>query len=367
MQQQQQHIRNSSSSNSNSSQWECNKSTSTTIPLDKGPVKQQETPPTTQMQQQQQPVSVAAPVVTETPAPPPPEPEKPKVNCPLCKTELNIGSSDPPNYNSCTQCHSQVCNLCGFNPTPHLVEKKEWLCLNCQTQRLMSGGGLDEPPMPDTKSSSTTDLSRSPQSLSDTGYSSDGISSSHSEITGLIQEEEMKLSERGLITSRGSPPSPSEITKLESSMRPLLEKSLSEEKPDRRGRKHRDRDLRPRSLSIPPDSYDSDEELEEIQEEEEDTPEWESKRKETREDKKEKKKKEKESEPTEMTDEEFMRRQIMEMSADEDIEEEELEEDEDEDEVMDTKNPRKVTTNTLETQGRRNEDYNITPAVRRRN
>uniref|UniRef100_A0A3B3V1F4 Bassoon presynaptic cytomatrix protein n=1 Tax=Poecilia latipinna TaxID=48699 RepID=A0A3B3V1F4_9TELE len=229
-------------------------------------------------------------------------------------------------------------------------------------QRLLSGGGLDEPPLPvphaspkhqpmgsprhqtptsqqDTKNNSTHDLSRSPQSLSDTGYSSDGISSSHSEITGLIQEEEMKLSERG-ISGRGSPPSPSEITKLESSMRPLLEKSLSEEKPDRRGRKHRDRDLddrgkhRPRSLSIPPDAYDSDEELEDILEEEEDGGDWESKRKEGKEERKEKKKeKEKEADPTEMTDEEFMRRQIMEMSADEDNEEEEEEEmEEDEDE-----------------------------------
>uniref|UniRef100_A0A672GP87 Bassoon presynaptic cytomatrix protein n=1 Tax=Salarias fasciatus TaxID=181472 RepID=A0A672GP87_SALFA len=255
-----------------------------------------------------------------------PEPVKPKVNCPLCKTELNIGSSDPPNYNSCTQCHSQVCNLCGFNPTPHLVE----LMLFIFFAVFLS--------FQDTKNNSTHDLSRSPQSLSDTGYSSDGISSSHSEITGLIQEEEMKLSERG-ISGRGSPPSPSEITKLESSMRPLLEKSLSEEKPDRRARKHRDRDLddrgkqRPRSLSIPPDAYDSDEELEDIVEEEEDGGEWEGKRKESKEEKKEKKKKEKETEPTEMTDEEFMRRQIMEMSADEDNEEEEEEEmEEDEDE-----------------------------------
>lgn len=48
--------------------------------------------------------------------------QKSKVSCPLCKTEINIGSSDPPNYNSCTQCHTQVCNMCGFNPTPHLVE-----------------------------------------------------------------------------------------------------------------------------------------------------------------------------------------------------------------------------------------------------
>uniref|UniRef100_A0A3Q2TIR3 Bassoon presynaptic cytomatrix protein n=1 Tax=Fundulus heteroclitus TaxID=8078 RepID=A0A3Q2TIR3_FUNHE len=247
---------------------------------------------------------------------------QPKVNCPLCKTELNIGSSDPHNYNTCTQCQSQVCNLCGFNPTPHLVE------VRTETHITTSH---------DTKNNSTHDLSRSPQSLSDTGYSSDGISSSHSEITGLIQEEEMKLSERG-ISGRGSPPSPSEITKLESSMRPLLEKSLSEEKPDRRGRKHRDRDLddrgkhRPRSLSIPPDAYDSDEELEDILEEEEDGGDWEGKRKEGKEERKEKKKKEKEkdTDPTEMTDEEFMRRQIMEMSADEDIEEEEMEEDDDE-------------------------------------
>lgn len=145
----------------------------------------------------------------------------------------------------------------------------------------------------------------------------------------------MKLSERG-ISGRGSPPSPSEITKLESSMRPLLEKSLSEEKPDRRGRKHRDRDLddrgkqRPRSLSIPPDAYDSDEELEDILEEEEGGVDWEGKK--GKEDKKEKKKKERESDSTEMTDEEFMRRQIMEMSADEENEEEEEEMEEDEDE-----------------------------------
>lgn len=81
--------------------------------MDKGPMKQPES-----LQQPHKPVT-AAPVEAVAP---PPEPEKPKVNCPLCKTELNISSSDPPNYNTCTQCHSQVCNLCGFNPTPHLVE-----------------------------------------------------------------------------------------------------------------------------------------------------------------------------------------------------------------------------------------------------
>lgn len=47
---------------------------------------------------------------------------KPESACPLCKTELNIGSKDPPNFNTCTECKNQVCNLCGFNPTPHLTE-----------------------------------------------------------------------------------------------------------------------------------------------------------------------------------------------------------------------------------------------------
>ncbi|XP_041128885.1 protein bassoon-like [Polyodon spathula] len=61
----------------------------------------------------------------QEPAPKPKEPENPKVTCPLCKTELNVGSGQPPNYNSCTQCHIQVCNLCGFNPTPHLVQVRE--------------------------------------------------------------------------------------------------------------------------------------------------------------------------------------------------------------------------------------------------
>lgn len=47
---------------------------------------------------------------------------EPQSACPLCKTELNIGSKDPPNFNTCTECKNQVCNLCGFNPTPHLTE-----------------------------------------------------------------------------------------------------------------------------------------------------------------------------------------------------------------------------------------------------
>ncbi|KAM5172028.1 protein piccolo [Mantella aurantiaca] len=64
---------------------------------------------------------------------------EPKTLCLLCKIELNIGSKDPPNFNTCTECKNMVCNLCGFNPTPHITKAAEWLCLNCQTQRALSG------------------------------------------------------------------------------------------------------------------------------------------------------------------------------------------------------------------------------------
>ncbi|XP_026095806.1 protein piccolo isoform X4 [Carassius auratus] len=67
--------------------------------------------------------------------------------CPLCKVKLNMGSGESPNYSTCTECQKTVCNLCGFNPTPHLSEK-EWLCLNCQTQRALSGQLGDMPPPP---------------------------------------------------------------------------------------------------------------------------------------------------------------------------------------------------------------------------
>ncbi|XP_078797842.1 protein piccolo isoform X7 [Oryzias latipes] len=71
-----------------------------------------------------------------------------KGNCPLCNMELIKGTEGAPNYNLCTECKKDVCNLCGFNPTPHLGEK-EWLCLSCQTQRAMSGqlGDVPTPPM----------------------------------------------------------------------------------------------------------------------------------------------------------------------------------------------------------------------------
>lgn len=37
--------------------------------------------------------------------------------CPICKnTKLNLQSKEPPNYNTCTQCKSVVCSMCGFSP-----------------------------------------------------------------------------------------------------------------------------------------------------------------------------------------------------------------------------------------------------------
>ncbi|XP_026791187.2 protein bassoon isoform X1 [Pangasianodon hypophthalmus] len=378
---------------------------------------------------------------TPTPKPgaqpgPPPGPQpgapsqqqksRPKVCCLLCKTELNVGvPTEPPNYNHCTQCHSQVCNMCGFNPTPHLTEKKEWLCLTCQTQRAISGDLGDGPspvpqpmgsprvpgpstqqqaqlrppsqqagvrhagpqqqktpgaqvsgPLPSTKqgtpqSKGPTQVSpaktaptqpaskskaetrkqeqgiskkqavsktekegdmkvflkkgtqevkdqkkcsdsqkskhhddsnkSSTQSLSDTGYSSDGISGSQSEITGLIREEGIKLSEGGLSTQR-SPPSPSEIKKLESSMRPLLQSETASEIDKQR----------PQSLTITQDQFDSDGEVSDDlscklrHDYVEDSSESGLSPLPTR-----------QKLQKDLTDEEFMRRQILEMSADE--------------------------------------------------
>uniref|UniRef100_A0A3B4BGN3 Zinc finger piccolo-type domain-containing protein n=1 Tax=Periophthalmus magnuspinnatus TaxID=409849 RepID=A0A3B4BGN3_9GOBI len=45
-----------------------------------------------------------------------------EATCPLCKAQLNIGSKDAPNYSSCTECKSTVCNQCGFSPMPSSSE-----------------------------------------------------------------------------------------------------------------------------------------------------------------------------------------------------------------------------------------------------
>ncbi|TRY91548.1 hypothetical protein DNTS_022317 [Danionella cerebrum] len=151
------------------------------------------------------------------------------------------------------------------------------------------------------------------QSLSDTGYSSDGISSSQGEFTGTIQEDPMKLNERGISDQR-SPPSPSELTKLESSMRPLLESHTSGDQGHHSDIRDTGDQQRPRSLSITQDQeFESDEEASDDlscklrHDYVEDSSEsglspLPPRQKKTQKD---------------LTDEEFMRRQILEMSADE--------------------------------------------------
>lgn len=62
----------------------------------------------------------------------PSEPQKPAASeataktslskCPLCKTGLNIGTKNPPNYSTCTKCNCTVCNQCGFNPMPNVSD-----------------------------------------------------------------------------------------------------------------------------------------------------------------------------------------------------------------------------------------------------
>uniref|UniRef100_A0A7N5KCT7 Zinc finger piccolo-type domain-containing protein n=1 Tax=Ailuropoda melanoleuca TaxID=9646 RepID=A0A7N5KCT7_AILME len=47
----------------------------------------------------------------------------PKTICPLCSTtELLLHVPEKANFNTCTECQTTVCSLCGFNPNPHLTE-----------------------------------------------------------------------------------------------------------------------------------------------------------------------------------------------------------------------------------------------------
>lgn len=79
---------------------------------EKAPAKPQQAPPTAQAKIEKAPAEKAkAPT------------DKPDLSiCPLCKSRLNLGSKDPPNYNTCTQCKTTVCSQCGFDPKPNVVE-----------------------------------------------------------------------------------------------------------------------------------------------------------------------------------------------------------------------------------------------------
>ncbi|XP_018548701.1 protein bassoon-like, partial [Lates calcarifer] len=134
--------------------------------------------------------------VDKTPSVPPQAPADtqgaPKADqsiCPLCKVELNMGSKDPPNYNTCTECKTTVCNLCGFNPMPNMAEVKEWLCLNCQMQRAL---GASEPTGPSVKkpqpSPSKVEQKDMPASVQEKSTESTAVKKEVTQATPLKKE-----------------------------------------------------------------------------------------------------------------------------------------------------------------------------------
>ncbi|NXE76043.1 PCLO protein, partial [Cochlearius cochlearius] len=131
----------------------------------------------------------------------------------------------------------------------------------------------------DKSDTSSSQQQKSPQGLSDTGYSSDGISSSLGEIPSHIPSDEKDLlreSNKKDTISQESPPSPSDLAKLESTVLSILEaqaSTLSDEKSVKSkdlyevyGEQTKDQHkIKP--LPVTPESYSSDEEdLEAIQE-----------------------------------------------------------------------------------------------------
>ncbi|NXS91962.1 PCLO protein, partial [Jacana jacana] len=131
----------------------------------------------------------------------------------------------------------------------------------------------------DKSDTSSSQQQKSPQGLSDTGYSSDGISSSLGEIPSHIPSDEKDLpreSSKKDTISQESPPSPSDLAKLESTVLSILEaqaSTLADEKSvkskelyETYGEQAKDQH-KTKPLPVTPESYSSDEEdLEAIQE-----------------------------------------------------------------------------------------------------
>ncbi|XP_053169842.1 protein piccolo [Scomber japonicus] len=164
-----------------------------------------------------------------------------KEGCPLCNVELNVGSADTPNYSLCTECKKKVCNLCGFNPTPHLGEK-EWLCLNCQTQRAMSGQLGDMPP-PAMASPKKPPPGPAPSPAPSSTPAPAAVDSKPvveaANLPSPAPETKVKMvktlkepGEKEMAAREGSPTSPSDLAKLESTVLPILEAQPSTQPKD---------------------------------------------------------------------------------------------------------------------------------------
>ncbi|XP_070784964.1 protein piccolo [Enoplosus armatus] len=160
-----------------------------------------------------------------------------KESCPLCKVDLNVGSADTPNYSLCTECKNKVCNLCGFNPTPHLGEK-EWLCLNCQTLRAMSGQLGDMPPPAMASPKKQLSAPASPSTPAPAAVDSKPVVEA-ADPTPPPPETKVKVvetlkepGEKDMAAREGSPTSPTDLAKLESTVLPILEAQASTQPKD---------------------------------------------------------------------------------------------------------------------------------------
>ena len=130
----------------------------------------------------------------------------------------------------------------------------------------------------DKSDTSSSQQPKSPQGLSDTGYSSDGISSSLGEIPSLIPGDEkdlLKGLKKDSFSQESSPSSPSDLAKLESTVLSILEaqtSTLVEEKAEKKTQPHEVSPEQPKdqqktqSLEEKLESTVLDEELKESQE-----------------------------------------------------------------------------------------------------
>ncbi|KAM4614790.1 protein piccolo [Polymixia lowei] len=188
-----------------------------------------------------------------------------KETCPLCNVELNMGSADTPNYSHCTECKKTVCNLCGFNPTPHLGEK-EWLCLNCQTQRAMSGQLGDAPPpaMASPKNQPSVPAPAPSSTPAPAAVDSKPMVEAAEPPTPPppdTKAKEMETlkepGEREIAAKGSSPTSPSDLAKLESTVLPILEAQQASTQPREDEEKLTDTLKTRRKLEVLPFSPDS--------------------------------------------------------------------------------------------------------------
>ncbi|XP_053720219.1 protein piccolo isoform X12 [Synchiropus splendidus] len=178
------------------------------------------------------------PARTKQPAPgaseektagPDPEAEN-KQNCPLCQVELDLASAS--DFSICTQCKKKVCNGCGFNPTPHLGEE-EWLCLHCQTQRATSGQLGEEPPSAQAKQPPPDPTPTSTPAAVDTNP----VEAADPSPPAPQSKVTLKEPASGEAPAKeASPTSPSDLAKLESSVLPILEAQTNTQPQDEQGK-----------------------------------------------------------------------------------------------------------------------------------